>query len=99
VPLSDPLFNQTDLDPAWSPDATKIIFVRDGVLWVMDADGGNEVELGAAPIFGEGPAWSPDGNTIAYARDDSATNIYTRATAATRRAPSPTSPSPGAREP
>jgi TolB protein len=52
-------------DPSWSPDGTKILFStgRSGVneLWVMDADGGNEMRLfpiHAGPTPGRG-AWQP----------------------------------------
>lgn len=52
-------------DPSWSPDGTKILFStgRSGAneLWVMDADGGNEMRLfpiDAGPTPGRG-AWQP----------------------------------------
>jgi TolB protein len=52
-------------DPSWSPDGTKILFStgRSGLneLWVMDADGGNEMRLfpiDADPFPGRG-AWQP----------------------------------------
>ena len=52
-------------DPSWSPDGTKILFStgRSGrnELWVMDADGSNEMRLfpiDAAPFPGRG-AWQP----------------------------------------
>ena len=56
-------------EPAWSPDGTKIAFARYKALkkqvWVIDADGGNEVQL---TNWGENykPAWSPDGARIAF---------------------------------
>ncbi|MCH8874415.1 PD40 domain-containing protein, partial [candidate division KSB1 bacterium] len=35
----------TDVGPAWSPDGTKIVFVRDLDIYVMDADGSNVKRL------------------------------------------------------
>jgi TolB protein len=65
-------------DPAWSPDGTKIAFARDvfspsthGDVWVMDADGSNQVNLtddGFSVDDELEPDWSPDGTRIAYRR-------------------------------
>jgi hypothetical protein len=64
---------RSDTDPTWSPDGTKIAFVR------TLTDGGSHiwtVELATgttSPIFVHGesnerePAWSPDGTRIAFA--------------------------------
>ena len=46
----------SDGDPAWSPDGTKIVFDRDGVLHTADADGANIQSLG---VEGGQPAWQP----------------------------------------
>jgi Tol biopolymer transport system component len=59
------------LDSDWSPDGTKIAFDsdRDGLstnLYVMDADGGNVVELIDDDGFDGFPSWSPDGSRIAW---------------------------------
>jgi prepilin-type N-terminal cleavage/methylation domain-containing protein len=63
--------NQTLADgttPSFSPDGTKIAYSADtGGGWtihVMDANGDNPSDLGAA---GSTPDWSPDGTKIAYA--------------------------------
>ena len=34
-----------DFNPAWSPDGTQIAFRRNGDIWVMNADGTNQVKL------------------------------------------------------
>jgi Tol biopolymer transport system component len=59
-----------DSQPAWSPDGSRIAFVRDSAIWAMNADGSEPIELTA----GEGddtlysPAWSPDGTRVAFIR-------------------------------
>jgi plastocyanin len=54
--------------PAWSPDGTKIAFVRDSDIWVMNADGSNQVDLTNQPEVEFNPDWSADGSQIAYVR-------------------------------
>jgi hypothetical protein len=44
-------------------DAGRVVFVRGGFFWTMDADGGNEKQF---DIGGFTPAWSPDGDKIAF---------------------------------
>ena len=63
----------TDYFPTWSPDSTRIAFtsnrLRDGDVYVMDADGSNITSV-ARLIDGEHhPAWSPDGTKIAFDSD------------------------------
>ena len=61
-------------EPAWSPDGSKIAYRR-GVsglpdIWVMDADGSNQLNLTkASTSFEIRPAWSPDGSRIVYESD------------------------------
>ena len=55
------------LHPEWSPDGTKIAFTRENSVYVMNADGANEVAL--AGVTGNAayyPQWSPDGNWIVF---------------------------------
>jgi PKD repeat protein len=52
-----------DTEPAWSPDATKIAFVRDGEIFVADAAFANTLTITNGGYF---PAWSPDGARIAF---------------------------------
>jgi Tol biopolymer transport system component len=66
-----------DTEPAWSPDGSKIAFVRfregSGGIYVMDADGTGvrRITDGGPYVDGAdaGPAWSPDGTRIAFARE------------------------------
>ncbi|MGA0920546.1 MAG: hypothetical protein ACO32Z_05395 [Gemmatimonadaceae bacterium] len=69
--------------------ASRVLFVRGGVLWQIDSDGANEQPVpgvGAAL----GPAWHPDGRSIAFARmREDGTSVVVRelASGAERRVP------------
>lgn len=54
--------------PAFSPDSTKIAFVRLGKIWTMNADGTGQADTG---VIGENPQWSPvvGDNRIVFWRD------------------------------
>ena len=56
-----------DRGPVWSPDGSLIAFERDGVIWVMHADGTDQhpvTKAGDSPK--SHPVWSPDGTKIAF---------------------------------
>jgi Tol biopolymer transport system component len=57
-----------DLDPAWSPDGSKIAFERDDRVWVMNSNGSGQKDLGLDTPLGSSsdPAWSPDGSELAF---------------------------------
>lgn len=59
------------IDPAWSPDGTRIVFCAEGrrppALFVIDADGSGLTKITRARHLDCHPSWSPDGNTIAFA--------------------------------
>jgi Tol biopolymer transport system component len=60
-----------DLDPAWSPDGSKLAFERNNRIWVMNANGSAQKNLGLDTPVGWSfdPAWSPDGSELAFESD------------------------------
>ena len=53
-------------DPQWSPDGRRLAFVRDGEIWLIEADGSRLVRVVAKPGGGRDPRWSPDGQKILF---------------------------------
>jgi Tol biopolymer transport system component len=70
TPVSSAAFD--DSHPAWSPDHTRIAFIRvsqNGLsyaLWTMLANGGGQKRLTHGTAVAEEPSWSPDGKTIVF---------------------------------
>jgi dipeptidyl aminopeptidase/acylaminoacyl peptidase len=62
--------------PNWSPDGNRIVFVRGGDIWAMDADGSNQRRLTAHPSGrpDSHPNFSPDRRRIIFQRGD---RVYT----------------------
>jgi Tol biopolymer transport system component len=77
--LTSPAQDETDENPAWSPDGSRIAFLRLGIgpdsvvtsvhAYLVDADGSNEHELAMLPqgSVSSMPSWSPDGLYLAFA--------------------------------
>jgi len=51
--------------PEWSPDGSKIVFIKNYDIWVMNTDGSNQTKL-TQGFGGDFLAWSPDGTKIAF---------------------------------
>jgi hypothetical protein len=60
----------------WSPDGTRIAFVRDVDIYVMNADGTGLQRFTNTAEPEAQPTWSPDGSQIAFAGGDPNADIY-----------------------
>ena len=56
--------------PAFSPDAKRLAFVRQGWIWAVPVAGGKVVRI----VRGSAPAYSPDGRSLAFIAHGS--NVY-----------------------
>ena len=59
-------FSNGSADPAYSPDGSKIAFVSNNQIFVMNADGTGRRQVTTSPTAKTDPAWSADGTRIAY---------------------------------
>ena len=56
-------------NPRWTKDGSRILFDRDGNIFIIDVDGGNEIQLTFGEYLDETPDMSPDGTKIIFIRD------------------------------
>jgi Tol biopolymer transport system component len=69
-------YGVTSTSPSWSPDGTRIAFVRDenqnrggdSNIYVIDSDGSNPHRITGESGYYNDPTWSPDGKSIAFIR-------------------------------
>ena len=73
TPYTNGEWQDTDLDPVWSPKADKIVYTSwrdsENELFIVNSDGTGETRLTSREVDGWGalPSWSPDGSRIAFA--------------------------------
>src|SRR5437660_2615409 len=81
-----------EYDPVWSPDGKKILFrgtrrgltdrettMEDTHVWIMNADGSDRREIGAAIDNRQGsPHWAPDGTSVYFTVQERGSNYLMR---------------------
>ncbi len=60
--------SSSDQSPDWSPDGSQIVFVREGLLYTMNADGTGVALVPSSPTGASSVAWQPVGGSrrVAY---------------------------------
>ena len=53
-------------DPQWSPDGTRLCFVREKAIWVVGVDGSGLRKVVDHPAGNTSPRWSPRGDRLAF---------------------------------
>jgi Tol biopolymer transport system component len=83
LPITQRRNSDIDLDPVWSPDGSRIAFVRVRVptedepvgsvgVWIHDLEAGTTTQLETAPRGADlSPSWAPDGKHLVVARSRS----------------------------
>ncbi|MGC2237472.1 MAG: DPP IV N-terminal domain-containing protein [Pyrinomonadaceae bacterium] len=63
------------VEPAWSPDGTRLAFVSGADIWVINADGTNEQRVTNSAVGESDPSWSPDGSKIVFTKSGSGVSV------------------------
>ena len=58
----------------WSPDGTTLLFLREGQLFLLSADGGEPRALTHHATSVSAPSWTPDGSAVYFLATDPRTN-------------------------
>jgi len=75
-------FHAFDDAPDWSPDSTKIVFMKESQaqgccdpweIWAVNRDGSEDTNLTNHPANDTSPSWSPDGSEITFSSDRDST--------------------------
>jgi dipeptidyl aminopeptidase/acylaminoacyl peptidase len=75
-------FHAFDDAPDWSPDSTKIVFMKESQaqgccdpweIWMVNRDGSGDTNLTNHPSDDTSPSWSPDGSEITFSSDRDST--------------------------
>lgn len=72
IDLADPArsrFLTNGRDPSWSPDGTRIVYMENFQVFVINTDGSGKQQLTNSTGYCMYPTWSPDGTRIAYSVD------------------------------
>jgi len=77
-----------DIDPAWSPDGTRIAFSSGDAIWTMRADGTDRLRIADTPAKDRLPTWSSDGALLAF-RAEGAVYVVAAGGGELRRIPDP----------
>ena len=64
--MLDPSTGWQEGQPTWSPDGTRIAYVKGDDIFVMNADGSGQARLTDHPASDRYPHWSPDGSKIVF---------------------------------
>lgn len=62
------LLDKDGISPQWSPDGRRLLFLKAGSVWIVNADGKGKFRLLAGPVPENLFSWSQDGKRIAFVR-------------------------------
>jgi Tol biopolymer transport system component len=60
------LLDASGKDPVWSPNGSRIAYVRGNNIWIMNGDGINKIQVTKSPAVERNPMWSPNGAKIRF---------------------------------